>query len=465
MPNHSNVTVRSFFIFNSLFGPKEGEEEEKILYYYPKELDIDTKIKDVGFCEAIIKFTNTFTANNDKIDCVQTQKTLQLFYQPEKEYWVVLTLAVPFETRTKDGKEYNEYRGDTVHERVYQMLLKQIYASFRLLNGSFESIYTNYRCDRLSLMLCLESFFDRYLENFNLQNTGFYNVINSVHYLPVNQEQFFTIQTFISLVEATFEDQIENSVFLFNNRVVWSSLSPQNLYTFYDYLTDEVFPKLYLSGLQGDLANSFHPSQYGTFIVGPPFLNCVIEPQFIYLNEHDVEKTYELIIYKVLNCMICLFLAHDSKEARSDAVQPNFFDELSTLMGPQMSNISTELQEFQTALAKDTKDSDTQQRYLFFNELSLKVDGTIRKRGEEDAKSLSTEIMNIMTDIYNTRKGKSNSQEAIVKTHNDFWIVCKSSNYRHYFLILNKSHSTLIDISEEAKKISDQHIRNMFFIH
>lgn len=33
------------------------QEHKKILFYYPSEMDIDSKVKEVGLCEAIIKFT------------------------------------------------------------------------------------------------------------------------------------------------------------------------------------------------------------------------------------------------------------------------------------------------------------------------------------------------------------------------------------------------------------------------
>lgn len=33
------------------------QEEKKILFYYPQETDIDSKVKDVGLCEAIIQFS------------------------------------------------------------------------------------------------------------------------------------------------------------------------------------------------------------------------------------------------------------------------------------------------------------------------------------------------------------------------------------------------------------------------
>lgn len=33
------------------------QERKKIMFYYPPENELDTKIKDIGLCEAIVKFT------------------------------------------------------------------------------------------------------------------------------------------------------------------------------------------------------------------------------------------------------------------------------------------------------------------------------------------------------------------------------------------------------------------------
>lgn len=33
------------------------QEHKKILYFYPDNVDIDKKIKQVGLCEAVIQFT------------------------------------------------------------------------------------------------------------------------------------------------------------------------------------------------------------------------------------------------------------------------------------------------------------------------------------------------------------------------------------------------------------------------
>jgi len=33
------------------------QEDKKILFYYPTDVELDTKIRQIGLCEAVIKFT------------------------------------------------------------------------------------------------------------------------------------------------------------------------------------------------------------------------------------------------------------------------------------------------------------------------------------------------------------------------------------------------------------------------
>ena len=33
------------------------QEEKKVLFYYPTDVELDTKIRQIGLCEAVIKFT------------------------------------------------------------------------------------------------------------------------------------------------------------------------------------------------------------------------------------------------------------------------------------------------------------------------------------------------------------------------------------------------------------------------
>lgn len=75
MVTKTDIELKNFFVFNSLFGPKEGQvvlvgsliiyffdlcffkELKKILFYYPFTDNTDQQIKNVGLVEGIIQFT------------------------------------------------------------------------------------------------------------------------------------------------------------------------------------------------------------------------------------------------------------------------------------------------------------------------------------------------------------------------------------------------------------------------
>lgn len=52
------------------------------------------------------------------------------------------TINVPSERKTRENTEYNEYKGDDVHDKVFQQVIKQSYFMFRLFAGTFRSHLT-----------------------------------------------------------------------------------------------------------------------------------------------------------------------------------------------------------------------------------------------------------------------------------------------------------------------------------
>lgn len=52
------------------------QEHKKIVFFYPKETDIDTQIKHIGLCEAIVRFTEYVThlnTQNPKLSFIQNK--------------------------------------------------------------------------------------------------------------------------------------------------------------------------------------------------------------------------------------------------------------------------------------------------------------------------------------------------------------------------------------------------------
>lgn len=102
-------------------------------------------------------------------------------------------------------------------------------------------------------------------------------------------------------------------------------------------------------------------------------------------------------------------------------------------------------------------------KYLFFNELNCQHNGTVHLNQKlyNKQRSIPREIMNLLCDLYVQDMNAPNAGEVIMKTFNDYWIVKRSTNWRHSFIIFNKN-STLLDISDEANKLFDVHLSDVF---
>lgn len=155
-----------------------------------------------------------------------------------------------------------------------------------------------------------------------------------------------------------------------------------------------------------------------------------------------------------------------------------FYDELHAFIGPQLTSIASDLGE---QFTKDSRNSSKSMlctsstsintlggdepatKYLFFNELNCQHNGTVHVNHKllKKKNNVPQDIMNLLTDLYVQDTNKSNSCEVIVKTLNDYWIVKRSTNWRHSFIVFNKS-TTLLEVADEASKIYDQHLNDVF---
>ncbi|KAG5876888.1 hypothetical protein JTB14_003212 [Gonioctena quinquepunctata] len=73
------------------------------------------------------------------------------------------------------------------------------------------------------------------------------------------------------------------------------------------------------------------------------------------------------------------------------------------------------------------------------------------------------ESVKIMSDLNDKNSALGYSGETIVKTMNDYWVVCKTSNSREFYIALQQKNASLIDISEEVKKLCDTELKGIFF--
>lgn len=140
-------------------------------------------------------------------------------------FYFAQTINVPFEKKTKEnGIDYNEYKCDDVHDKIFRNVLKQAYNMFRLFHGSFEDAAAEQQSDASvpsKLIHQLAQFYSKYLLTIKLPNCDILDVFRSVQYLALDQFLFLRINNFIQMIESTFAT-IKHCIFLHNDRLVWS---------------------------------------------------------------------------------------------------------------------------------------------------------------------------------------------------------------------------------------------------
>ncbi|XP_068149591.1 vacuolar fusion protein CCZ1 homolog [Drosophila tropicalis] len=467
------ITLRSFYIFNSSFGQREGEEHKKILYYYPNDIELNTKIKDVGLSEAIIAFTGTFTTDHD-CKALHTQKTTQLFYQPEPGYWLVIVLNVPKEIRLKDGVEVADYRGGEVSDRIFRAVLRQCYNFYRFQYGEFSNKLTATNVEQLesqrqSLQDQLLQFYDKYLIKLKelSGNCDIMDMLHSIQYLALDKSLFLRAQNF-SMLCATFP-AIKECIMLYNHQVVCGGkLSAGDLYSLHAYIVEYVLSKETTPATnegEGRFVSSVEDNvtQVDANLPPPP------------VRVHLSLGSHNLLIYRALNVTLCLFL--DALSADQAVPKPEFYEELHAYMGPQLiclardianeickENILSSILGSGVENASATADSSAP-KYLFINEQSLQHHTNIYRH----SKSLPNNVMSIIADLANPSESWTNAaavaatEELQVKTTNDYWIVKRRCNWRQYYVILCNSKATLLDVTQEAKRIFELEFRDDVF--
>lgn len=216
----------------------------------------------------------------------------------------------PYERKEKDKKEYIEYSSDDAHETVFKKIIQRSYSHFRLFFNTFLHNMTGRELeDRLtSLREKLETFYTKYLLTLNLHNADIIDSIECLQFKPVTHLIFFRIVNFLNMLTSIKTLSIKKCIFLFNQEVVYSSISPMDLYVMSEFLNDSLFPKF----IQRRNSQSFDNDQAGCFMFEHESETIDAAPH-VYLRDYErgEVRSYRIVIFNVLN--VCLVMFVDGK--------------------------------------------------------------------------------------------------------------------------------------------------------
>jgi len=288
-----------------------------VIFFWPPETTTDERMNDIGLCEALITFSSEF-AQTPPTSC-RTERTIYMFLQPEKGWWLIMVLQNPrviIPPQDKSGGlEKTIWKPDDLDEKALLTHLNRIYVQFKLFNGPFEYI----------LKINPENFRENITQGFqtiekyksDLEKNDIFSSLDGIHFLPVDKNVYLRIQSVINDTENTFENILYSS-FMYKHYLVWSGLEQEEMRGIYRYI-EEVYKDSQVPGYKISNEKEY---QY-------------LSPQ-IFLGANNT-NCY-LILFQLNDCSFALIV--EKKNEMENGLPPNFISQLSKLIVNHITLIS-----------------------------------------------------------------------------------------------------------------------------
>jgi len=419
----SGTRLTHFFLFNPSWGPREGEEDKKVIYHWPPDTDTNQQVKAVGLIEAVVRFGETFS--KEAAESLHNQKTRHVWRQVEPGYYLALTVALPTTRRiNKEGIEQTEYRPDDTSDSVLLAVLARAHSMFCLFQGGLGMLYDTGGVSAVKEQT--EHFYSRYLATLRLEGAGLLEEWGGLQYLPLKAQPFLRVQTLVTRTQSALSP-VHSSVFLQAGQLVWSGLDPEHTRLLVHYLTTSLLP-----GLPNLPAPSPTAQHQGRFLVGGQ--DSPIP------SVHLSGCQYHLVVYHAINSTLLLLLTVPPS--------PLLYSDLDTTLGPALSDLSADLTH-QWSQGKDSgKDSSVgsqtdQVKFLYFNAANYAVKSTV----EAGSDSLVTLAADLAGDL------GGEGGEVIAKLSTDQWVVVRVAGVRTVIVLLNQRNLNLMEVAEEVARL------------
>ncbi|XP_025417256.1 vacuolar fusion protein CCZ1 homolog isoform X2 [Sipha flava] len=404
----TEVTVQNLYIFNSGLSKTEEDGANKILFYYPPHEDENKKVLNIGHIEAIICFTRNFNST-ESCESLRTDKTLQVLYNPEPDFWMVITVSAACKSKSKSPESPDEpvYCTYNLQEPIYLAVLKHWYQTFQMTVGNMTKIMNDNDPDYLRLML--NKFYNKYLLSVDLSSHTFMDMFQGISFLPLDNVIHLYAQSFLNSIENTFQ-QVNFTMLLYNDSLVWSGLSKRQTQLVYSYILMWVLPEMVRDEniVKGNSLQQCLPNQLvGRFIsnvwaVKTDDWSCDLgKVPVILLNDENDEtfKSYRLVIYKAHKSIVCMFIETDYP------LTAELYNNLDQFLGTKLHLLSEKMKiTVEKALASKLY-AERPAKFVYFNSMnlaiknSIKTSNTIATTNKPSDFNISPESLRVLVDI------------------------------------------------------------------
>mmetsp|Transcript_14708 Transcript_14708/g.20528 ORF Transcript_14708/g.20528 Transcript_14708/m.20528 type:complete len:451 (+) Transcript_14708:29-1381(+) len=438
--------LKYLYLFDSDLDVKEGQEHEKLLYYWPAETDLQIQTKLIGFSEALVNFTKQFSPDRP-CETVRFQKQKCAYYHPEEGIWMVVAV-------------HNLAKENEVPDAVLHNLLRRCYQQFVLFHGKMRRRLAD--LGRPRLIRSFSVFLPQFLASFTFNRTPFFDAMDGLQFFPVDRNIYLQIQCFVNLIESTFPD-IRETVVLYDSYLVWSGLDQRDIRPLYQYVSlasqDKSLSK------EPPFPPSLSPS--GDELVYMKILraikdqtglvtfneskdeDCIASACQMYTSE-NVENSVAVYSKKKILCMFFMAPFAEIEFHSFEAFVSSRFDHLSQILSHRI------------AQPKDPLDGRLDYHCLYYNHMNQ----AMKSMSASPSNPLfPPETSHIVMQIHDDfEKNPEEIREVMMKMKDGRWMVGRKSEQREFYSLFNPKEdiSNIIDIQDFVQKLNLGYFGNIF---
>ncbi|KAF2592605.1 hypothetical protein F2Q70_00044361, partial [Brassica cretica] len=215
-------------VFDLRRGQNEGQELDKIFFFYPPDVTFSTQLSVIGLSEGLITFTRLFSPEA-ACEVIEAERHSHVFHEAEPDIWMVMVV--------EKNKEIEAiWRVDAL-----QKVLKEVHSLFVMFHGSIRSLLDKDPSGGL-IRSHLYPFITDYLNDLSvgkkLQLPSFRETLKergTVQMLTLARDAALEVQSLVGVLDSCAGTLRCHSVILFHDLLVSTTLSPDDtvdLFTF-----------------------------------------------------------------------------------------------------------------------------------------------------------------------------------------------------------------------------------------
>ncbi|KAM1497463.1 hypothetical protein FF1_020511 [Malus domestica] len=229
-------------IFDLRRGQNEGQELDKIIFFFPADLPFSAQFSVIGLSEGLITFTRIFSPEA-ACDAIEAERHSHVFYEAEPDIWMVMVV--------EKNKEFEPiWRSDALRK-----VLKEVHSLFVMFHGSIRALLDKDPgggLTRSHLYHFIIDYLGDFLVGKKLLLPSFRDSLKergTVQMLTVGREAAIEVQSLVRVLESCAGNMPCHSLILFQDLLVSTTLSPDDTVNLFAYAVLRLSPRALSSGV------------------------------------------------------------------------------------------------------------------------------------------------------------------------------------------------------------------------